>query len=109
MSNVITPGLAATYIRSTGGWELATMAEGTPYYLDHNQGITPWHRPELPPYPTAPPKCALGEVWAGFRDMRSFGTARRTASTALSKHQDPDFPGACARGGGGVGCVRKKG
>jgi hypothetical protein len=39
------------------GWELATTAKGTPYYLDHNQRMTTWERPELPPYPTAP-KCA---------------------------------------------------
>ena len=37
------------------GWELATIAEGTPYYLD-NRGITTWECPELHPYPTAPPK-----------------------------------------------------
>ena len=38
------------------GWDLATTAEGTPYYFDHNRGITTWEHPELPPYPTAPPK-----------------------------------------------------
>ena len=30
------------------GWELATTAEGTPYHLAHNRGITTWERPELP-------------------------------------------------------------
>ena len=38
------------------GWELATTAEGILYYLDHNRGITIWERPQLPPYPAAPPK-----------------------------------------------------
>ena len=88
------------------------MAEGTPYYLDHNQGITTWEHPELPPYPTAPPKCAKSEVWAGFRDMCSFGTARCAlappclSTGTRSDCHVPHFPGACARGGGGGGlCV----
>ena len=38
------------------GGELATIAEGILYYLDHNRGITTWERPQLPPYPIAPPK-----------------------------------------------------
>jgi hypothetical protein len=35
------------------GWDLATTAEGTLYYLVHNRGISNWDRPE---YPAIPPK-----------------------------------------------------
>jgi hypothetical protein len=38
------------------GWDLATTAEGTLYYLVHNRGISNWERPEYPAIPPKPPK-----------------------------------------------------
>ena len=56
--------------------------------------------------------CAKGEVWAGFWDMLSFGTARRAvappclSTRTWSDRHFPDLAGACARGGGRGTTVR---
>ena len=81
MKNVVIAGLGVTFIRSTdehapstivgpftrgddiihlkymtNGHELEHHTPFDPYYIEQNRGITTWGRPELPPYPIAPPR-----------------------------------------------------
>ena len=116
MTNVVTPGLTVTYIRSTGQhapasnigcstcWEdvldLKYMRNG--HEIEHH---APFDRVLFPIRSPSPSP--------GFRDMLSFGTARcAVAPPCLSTRTQsdrhfPDLAGACARRGGGymLGCM----